>query len=320
MWRSLPFPGDPIPAPPRLPSLPPLFNDGIPDEPSISAEIPFRAGEAEAQQRLAAFADSPITRYAEQRNRLDLDGTSGLSPYLRFGMISARQAVWAARQVEAQAQDVNAWQSVKIWQDELIWREFYATILYHFPTVRSAAFRPNLRRIHWRNDPSSFAAWCEGRTGYPVVDAAMRQLNSIGWMHNRGRMLVASFLTKDLLIDWRLGERYFMQQLLDGDPASNNGGWQWTAGTGSDAAPYFRLFNPILQGMKFDPQGRYVRRWLPELASVPDSYIHTPWKMSDELQRGVGCLIGKDYPAPIVDHAIVRQRALETYRSADNIR
>ncbi len=203
--------------------------------------------------------------------------------------------------------------------NELVWREFYSAILYHFPYVRQMAFRPAMRQISWRNDPADFAAWAAGRTGYPVVDAAMRQLNTTGWMHNRARMIVASFLTKDLLVDWRWGERYFMQQLLDGDPAANNGGWQWTAGTGTDAAPYFRVFNPVLQGIKFDPQGAYVRRWTPELAAVPDEFIHTPWKMPVELQRSAGCIIGKDYPAPIVDHAAARQRVLAAYRQEEKL-
>jgi len=314
MWRSLPFPGSPLPAPERLPSLPFLASLGIPDEPSLSAEIPFRAGEAEAQRRLAAFADSVITRYADERNRMDLDGTSGLSPYLRFGMLSSRQAAWAVRQADAQAGDAAARRGAETWLNELIWREFYVTILYRFPFVRRMAFRPEFRRIPWQDDPAGFAAWAEGRTGYPVVDAAMRQLNQVGWMHNRARMIVASFLSKDLLIDWRQGERYFMQHLLDGDPAANNGGWQWTVGSGTDAAPYFRVFNPVLQGMKFDPHGAYVRRWVPELEAVPNAFIHAPWNMPADVQAKAGCIIGKTYPAPIVEHAAARQRALTVYQ------
>jgi len=314
MWRSLPFPGDPLPAPEWLVPLPPLTSLVVPDSPRHRVESLFPAGAAEAQRRLAAFTDLTIRRYAEHRNRMDLEGTSGLSPYLRFGMLSARQAAWAARQAEAQASNAAARQSAETWLNELIWREFYTAILYYFPEVRRTAFRPELRQIPWQDDPQGFTAWMEGRTGYPVVDAAMRQLNATGWMHNRGRMIVASFLTKDLLIDWRLGERYFMQRLLDGDPAANNGGWQWTAGTGTDAAPYFRVFNPILQGKKFDPQGAYVRRWIPELAAVPEAFIHTPWEMPTEVQRRIGCVIGKDYPAPIVDHAMARQRVLAAYR------
>jgi deoxyribodipyrimidine photo-lyase len=249
-----------------------------------------------------------------------VDGTSALSPYLRFGMISARQAVDAARAAVNQAQNSQERNSAQTWLTELIWREFYVHILYHFPHVRKTAFRPELANIRWKNDPDDFSAWQTGRTGYPVVDAGMRQLLELGWMHNRARMITASFLVKDLLIDWRWGERHFMQQLLDGDPAANNGGWQWTAGTGTDAAPYFRVFNPTLQGMKFDPRGDYVRRYVPELAHVPDPYIHEPWKMPADVQRQAGCLIGVDYPQPIVDHSAARKRALERFGDASKQR
>ncbi len=313
-WRSLLSLGKPLPAPDSLPALPAITSLEIPAAPHHPADSLFPAGESEAQQRLDAFVDFAISRYANDRNRMDLDGTSGLSPYLRFGMLSARQAAWTARQAEAQAQGAIARQGTETWLNELIWREFYAAILYHFPQVRKTTFRPAMAHISWLDDPAGLSAWAEGRTGYPVVDAAMRQMNATGWMHNRARMIAASFLAKDLLIDWRLGERYFMQRLLDGDPAANNGGWQWTAGVGADAAPYFRVFNPELQGIKFDPRGAYVRRWVPELAAAPVEYIHAPWKMPAEVQRRVGCLIGVDYPAPIVDHALARQRALAVYR------
>jgi deoxyribodipyrimidine photo-lyase len=216
----------------------------------------------------------------------------------------------------AAAPDEDALKGVQTWLNELIWREFYVSILYHFTHVLDRSFRPNLRDIRWENDEASFAAWCAGHTGYPIVDAAMRPLVETGWMHNRARMIVASFLVKDLLIDWRWGERTFMQHLIDGDPAANNGGWQWTAGTGTDAAPYFRIFNPVLQGKRHDPQGAYVRRWVTELAGVPNRYIHAPWEMDAETQRASRCVIGRDYPAPIVDHRLARERTLEAYRSA----
>lgn len=286
----------------------------MPDLLRYSIKGIFPAGEAEAQQRWKKFSDSTINRYAADRNRMDLDGTSGLSPYLRFGMLSVRQAAWAVREADALARDATARQGTETWLSELIWREFYSAILYHFPYVRRTAFRPELRSIPWRDDAAGFDAWAEGRTGFPVVDAAMHQLNATGWMHNRARMITASFLTKDLLIDWRQGERYFMQHLLDGDPAANNGGWQWTAGTGTDAAPYFRVFSPVIQGKKFDPHGVYVRQWVSELSAIPDEFIHTPWKMPTDMQARVGCVIGKNYPAPIVDHAIARQRVLAAYR------
>jgi deoxyribodipyrimidine photo-lyase len=302
----LPTPGH-IPTPPGINSLP------IPDRPTLPGTVPFQPGEHEAQRRLEAFvqgdAGEPVSRYGEQRDRMDLEGTSGLSPYLRFGMISIRQVILAA--LEA----INN-QAATAWLNELIWREFYISILYHFPQVLRQSFRPAYDGIAWRNGEDHFTAWCNGQTGYPVVDAAMRQLVQSGWMHNRARMIVASFLIKDLLIDWRWGERYFMQHLVDGDPAANNGGWQWTAGTGTDAAPYFRIFNPVLQGKKFDPNGDYVRHWLPELNRVPKKYVHEPWKMPYEIQQQTKCVIGRDYPQPIVDHAVARQETLNAYAGA----
>jgi deoxyribodipyrimidine photo-lyase len=173
-----------------------------------------------------------------------------------------------------------------------------------------------LRAVRWRNREDHYTAWIEGRTGFPIVDAAMRQLRQTGWIPNRARMVVASFLTKDLLVDWRWGERWFMQNLIDGDPAANNGGWQWTAGVGTDAAPYFRIFNPTRQAERFDPQGIYVRRWVPELHRVPDEHIHEPWRMPSSLQQAVGCGIGSDYPAPVVDHRRSRRAVLDAYREA----
>jgi deoxyribodipyrimidine photo-lyase len=317
-WRSLPVSGSLLPAPNHLNILPALASLAMPEKSSHPAESSFTAGEQEAERRLSAFTDSAIEDYTDMRNRMDLEGTSQLSPYLRLGMLSARQAVWAARQASQSATTTTAQKGAEAWLNELIWREFYAAILYHFPHVRQQSFRAELRNIPWRNDPGGLAAWKAGLTGYPVVDAAMRQLNATGWMHNRARMISASFLTKDLLINWQEGERYFMQSLLDGDPASNNGGWQWTAGTGTDAAPYFRVFNPILQGLKFDPQGDYVRRWVPELDLVANKYIHKPWEMPTEVQKQADCQIDSDYPAPIVDHKLARERVLLAYRSGSD--
>jgi len=311
----MPFPGSPLPAPGRIPMMACVEGEALPDVPARLPADRFPAGEMEARRRLEFFIENGIGGYDESRNRMDLEGTSALSPYLRFGMISARQAVWAARQAELAAGSAEARHGAEAWLTELIWREFYITILYHFPEVQRRAFRSKMRNISWRNDTQEFRAWAEGRTGYPVVDAAMRQLRQTGWMHNRARMISASFLTKDLLIDWRRGEKHFMRHLIDGDPAANNGGWQWTAGTGTDAAPYFRIFNPALQSLKFDPQGAYIRRFVPELRRVPDSFIHSPWEMSLDLQHQTGCLIGKDYPVPIVDHSMARERALLAYRA-----
>lgn len=261
-------------------------------------------------------SEARIDQYADQRNRMDLDGTSRLSPYLRFGMLSTRQAAVTALQARSADQNERSHEGADTWLSELIWRDFYFSILLHFPQVLRRSFRSVYDGIAWRNNEEQFRAWCQGRTGYPVVDAAMRQLVQSGWMHNRARMIVASFLVKDLLIDWRWGEKWFMQQLVDGDPAANNGGWQWAAGTGTDAAPYFRIFNPVLQGKKFDPQGDYTRRWLPELANVPGKYLQEPWKMPREVQDKAGCVIGRDYPHPIVDHALARHSALAAYASA----
>lgn len=278
----------------------------------------FPPGEHAARRRLWAFVtgtNAPIYQYATMRDRVDLDRTSRLSPYLRFGMLSAREVLAAAHRAMRATPDASARASVRAFIGELIWREFYNGILRHFPHVLEQEFRPGLRGIQWNDGPDAFAAWQAGHTGFPIVDAAMRQLAQTGWMPNRARMIVASFLVKDLLIDWRRGERHFMRLLLDGDPAANNGGWQWAAGVGTDAAPYFRVFNPVLQGTRADPHGGYVRRWVPELEGVPDRYVHEPWTMPPEVQRAVGCRIGRDYPAPIVDHAAARARALARYRA-----
>jgi deoxyribodipyrimidine photo-lyase len=229
-------------------------------------------------------------------------------------MVSARLAVLAAVDAIQAAPDMTARRSAETWLDELIWREFYQCVIYHFPDVRQESFRPTYRTFPWQNDEIEFNAWCEGLTGYPIVDAAMRELSSTGWMNNRTRMIVASFLTKDLLVDWRWGERWFMQHLVDGDPAANSGGWQWCAGTGTDAAPYFRIFNPTAQGCRFDPQGSYIRRWVPELAHAPLIYLNEPWKMPLDVQQSCRFIPGKHYPMPIIDHTWARQRALSTVK------
>lgn len=312
VWKALPFDGYVLQAPDGLPPIPDLTSEILPDLPPPPEDFP--AGEAEALNRLDAFLDGPIYYYETYRNRLDLEGTSMLSPYLRFGMVSARQAVAGGLAAADSAPDGPARVGCEVWLNELIWREFFQSILYHFPQVLSTAFKPRYRKLRWRNDSQELAAWQEGRTGYPVVDAAMRQLAQTGWMHNRGRMIAASFLVKHLLINWQEGERWFMRTLIDGDPAANNGGWQWVAGTGTDAAPYFRVFNPILQGKKFDPRGNYIRQWVPELSAVPLQHIHAPWEMSSEEQQASGVIIGQDYPAPIVNHEAARQRALAVYR------
>jgi deoxyribodipyrimidine photo-lyase len=292
----------------RLAPTPERINSpaGIPSEPlpAFSVNPLFPAGEQEALARLEEFTFQRIHAYGENRNRMDLDGTSSLSPYLRFGMLGLRQAVQNARQAQGQKRSEGA----EVWLNELIWREFYIQILYHFPHVSQHAFNPALANIPWRNNEAEFAAWKDGCTGMPIVDAAMRQLKEIGWMHNRARMIVASFLVKDLLIDWRWGEGWFMENLLDGDPAANNGGWQWTAGTGTDAAPYFRIFNPVLQSAKFDPNGNYIRKWVPELGKLSAKEIHSPWNFGIKVAG---------YPEkPIVDREVIKERTLKAYSAS----
>jgi len=315
-WKALrpPEMDDLLPTPEKINTPDGLPADSIPNEPIRPDDFPYPAGEEEAQRRLDDFMAQSVYQYASRRNQLDQDGTSGLSPYLRFGMLSPRRAAAAAGRAWSRAEDKEARKGAETFLNELIWREFYIHILAHFPHVRGGSFRPKYDDLAWENDQAQFEAWCAGETGYPVVDAAMRQLATQGWMHNRARMVVASFLTKDLLIDWRWGERWFMQHLIDGDPAANNGGWQWTAGTGTDAAPYFRIFNPVSQGRKHDPQGKFIRRWLPELGNVPDKHIHSPWEMPEKTQKEVDCIIGKDYPAPLVDHQEARERTLAAYK------
>jgi deoxyribodipyrimidine photo-lyase len=264
-------------------------------------------GEGPARDRLERWLGGRIDGYADTRNRMDQDGTSRLSQDLRWGLLSP---------VEVVARAAGAVEGRRTFVSEIAWREFYAHVLWHNPRVRTEPFRPSSAAIANQRDDAAFDAWASGRTGYPVVDAAMRQLRASGWMHNRARMIAASFLTKDLLLDWRLGEAEFMRHLADGDVASNNGGWQWTASTGTDPQPWFRVFNPVLQGRRFDPDGEYVRRWIPELRRVPVARIHEPWTMSREEQAEAGVVIGREYPAPIVDHAEARDRALAVYGAA----
>ena len=273
----------------RLPSRLPIFpapekietpkNSWTEPLPRFKVSPLFPAGEQEALARLDEFLHRRIYSYGEDRNRMDLEGTSSLSPYLHFGMLGLRQAVHAARQAVVQVRSEISKRSAETWLNELIWREFYIQILYPLSPCEQDALQPFPGEYRLASTMKiEFEAWKAGRTGVPIVDAAMRQLKEIGWMHNRARMIVASYLVKDLLIDWRWGEAWFMENLLDGDQAANNGGWQWTAGTGTDAAPYFRIFNPVLQSIKFDPNGEYIRRWVPELRTLDSKVIHAPWE------------------------------------------
>ena len=253
-----------------------------------------------------------IDRYREARDFPAVKGPSYLSAHLRFGTVSIRELVAYAHCRSLQPGGDGA----ATWLSELIWREFYAQILWHHPHVVTRAFRSEYDALAFANDPAKLVAWREGRTGYPIVDAAMRQLNTSGYMHNRLRMIAASFLVKDLLVDWRLGERYFADRLLDYDLASNNGGWQWAASTGCDAQPYFRIFNPVTQSERFDPEGKFIRRYVPEIAALDGAEIHAPWLVPPAIQRAKGVAIGRDYPAPIVDHAAARIAALALFTAA----
>lgn len=267
----------------------------------------IRPGTSGARALWDEFRQGRIERYGALRDFPAVKGVSYLSVHLRFGTIGIRELVRSA----LTARDTT-------WLNELIWRDFYFMILDHFPHVVGSAFKPAYDAVQWDNWPDAFAAWKEGRTGYPLVDAAMRQLNHSGWMHNRLRMIVASFLSKDLGIDWRLGEQYFADQLNDFDLSANNGGWQWAASTGCDAQPYFRIFNPVTQSERFDPEGKFIRRYVPELAKIANKYIHAPWQMGRIEQESIGVVIGRDYPAPIVDHATAREKTLARYAILKN--
>jgi len=294
-----------------------ITHAGIPTPQELGFEdiaIEADASEYIAHDMLRKFTDANIQHYSKRRNQLPINpfsnkqeqSTSFLSPYLRLGLLSPRQAYWAARKAYHAASGKAQQKSIETWVSELAWREFYIHILHFFPHVRARNFNSTYDTLGWRDAPDELQAWQDGMTGYPIVDAAMRQLQSIGWMPNRARMIVASFLTKDLLIHWRHGEQHFMQHLIDGDPAANNGGWQWAAGTGTDAQPYFRIFNPVSQS-KQHATPAYLRHWLPELASVPDEHIHEPWLMNNPPQA---------YPAPMVDHKMARKRTIAAFKAA----
>ncbi|MGE5319294.1 MAG: cryptochrome/photolyase family protein [Hyphomicrobiaceae bacterium] len=291
---------------PQSSALPSLQDIGF--APTSLRELGLPTGMAGGARLFEDFMRR-IDRYQETRDFPAQKGSSCLSVHLRYGTVSIRQLAAAAWQ--------QGGRGAQTWLSELIWRDFYHQILWHRPDVaRGHAFKPQYDALPWPNPPGHFEAWCEARTGYPLVDAAMRQLNQTGTMHNRLRMVSASFLAKDLLVDWRLGEKYFADKLIDFDLAANSGGWQWAASVGCDAQPWFRIFNPVTQSEKFDAAGRFIRRYLPELARVPDKSIHAPWRMPAAAQQRAGCVIGRDYPAPLVDHAVQRERALDLFRRA----
>ena len=265
--------------------------------------------EGAIQQRLQMFCETKAEYYQQQRDFPAIDGTSCLSPYLAIGALSARQCLSALLQNLPQCVEINKDNGAFVWLSEVVWREFYNHLLDSDERLsKNQPFQLYTDNVRWLENSDHVHAWQQGQTGFPLVDAAMRQLATTGWMHNRLRMITASFLTKDMLCDWRIGEQWFMQQLIDGELASNNGGWQWAASTGTDAQPYFRVFNPTTQSERFDPNGEFIRQWLPELKSVPDKYIHAP-----SLWSGFGSV---NYPLPIVDHKQMRLLAIERYKQA----
>lgn len=272
-------------------------------------------GEDGAARKLADFLDGPVNTYADTRNRPDLDtSTSRLSPYLRFGEIGPAQ-IWRAIKAGIEAGRVDE-RHASVFLSEIAWREFSHVLLHFNPELATQNYNSTYDRMPWRVDSGALHAWQQGRTGYPIVDAGMRELWHTGWMHNRVRMIAASFLTKHLLLPWQSGEDWFWDTLVDADPAANPASWQWTAGSGADAAPYFRIFNPMTQGTKFDETGAYVRKWCPELRNLPDKFLHAPFEAPGAVLEAAGIVLGKTWPKPTVDHALARERALEAYKSS----
>ncbi len=323
-WKALQarLPGSTAsPAPLRL-AAPRAFPPGLeleqlalrPTRPDWAAGLrsSWDPGETGAGARLRAFIEGPIAGYAERRNAPGTHGTSRLSPHLHFGEISPQQ-VWRACRTEGGVA-TPATAGAQVFLAEIGWREFCHHLLYHYPTLPEAPLRSEFAAFPWATDPAALRRWQRGQTGFPIVDAGMRELWNTGWMHNRVRMIVASFLVKDLLLDWRAGEAWFWDTLVDADLASNAGGWQWAAGCGADAAPYFRVFNPALQSARFDPEGHYIRRWVPEIAALPDALLHEPAAARPVDLLAAGIRLGRDYPLPIVDHAAARKRALAAFR------
>jgi deoxyribodipyrimidine photo-lyase len=311
-WPVAHFAGALAPRPEGAPGVPTLHAIGF--APSNLHALRLPSGPAGAQELLDDFLPR-IDRYDQTRDFPAVKGPSYLSTHLRFGTVSIRRL---AREALARARPPQGAGShgAEVWLSELIWRDFYHQVLHHHPRVATAAFKPEYDRIKWEHGKAAeqrFAAWCEGRTGYPLVDAAMHQINQTGYMHNRLRMVVASFLTKDLGLDWRWGERHFALHLNDFDLAANNGGWQWAASSGCDAQPYFRIFNPVAQSEKFDAEGKFIRRYLPQLARLPDKLIHAPWLARPVDLAAAGIELGRDYPLPVVDHAAAREKTLARY-------
>ncbi len=321
-WKAASAPGDPeqpLSVPTRLDTTTAGLEPRDIDELGLLPAGPdwagglreaWTPGEIGASERLDA-ACAIAGDYDDHRDRPDLEGTSRLSPHLHFGELSPRQVWHDVRSATAASRQKGADALLR----QLYWRDFSTYLLYHFPRLPDEPLREEFRQFPWTDDQEGLEAWQRGHTGYPIVDAGMRQLWATGWMHNRVRMIVASFLVKDLLVPWQAGADWFLDTLVDADLANNSASWQWVAGCGTDAAPYFRIFNPVLQGKKFDPMGDYVRHWVPELDRLPAKLIQEPWKASLDEQKSANVMIGEDYPEPIVDHAAARDLALEAYRA-----
>ena len=304
-----------IPLPEALPTSDRLSDwTLLPTKPDWAAGLreTWKPGEAAAQERLESFLDEAVGAYGTERDRPDREGTSRLSPHLHFGELSPRLC-WQRTQPSLEMNGHRGDAGATAFLRELIWREFSTHLLFHWPDLPESPFRPDFARFPWRENTAQLEAWQRGRTGYPIVDAGMRQLWHTGWMHNRVRMVVASFLVKHLLIPWQAGAAWFWDTLVDADLANNAASWQWVAGCGADAAPYFRIFNPMTQGRKFDPEGHYVRRWVPELARLPSEHIHEPWSAPADVLATAGVTLDQDYPGPVVDHAAARKRALAAF-------
>ncbi|MBS1553017.1 MAG: deoxyribodipyrimidine photo-lyase [Bacteroidetes bacterium] len=282
----------------------------------VSGSVIIKGGRKEGLSKLRDFYETKLNRYNSQRDFPSLNATSRLSAHLHFGTIGIREALRTAFAGLSKSESEKDEKEVQTWINELLWREFYYHITFHNPRLTYQSFKTEYDDLNWNYDESNFRRWAEGKTGYPIVDAGMRQLNKEGWMHNRVRMITAMFLTKDLFIDWRLGEKYFAEKLIDLDFSSNNGGWQWSASTGVDAQPYFRIFNPYLQSKKFDPAGDYIRKYVPELSSLPVEFIHEPNIMNHTEQEKYRVIIGKDYPNPVIDHKAAKDIAIRNFKKA----
>lgn len=330
-WRQClkqPEPEAPLPVPRRIPAPARWPASRVLAELKLLPRVDWAGGirqswpvgEAGARAALDRFLAQGIDGYAQCRDRPDLDGVSRLSPYLHFGEVSPRQ-VWAAvcaRELDAGRMSLSA--SAAGYLRQLGWREFAHHLLFHFRATPAQPLREEYAAFPWLDDAHQLECWERGRTGYPIVDAGMRELWTTGWMHNRVRMIAASFLVKDLLVHWRHGARWFWDTLVDADLANNTLGWQWTAGCGADAAPYFRIFNPVSQAERFDPDGRYVRKWVPELARLPDRHLHSPWRAPDDVLAAAGVRLGAEYPHPMVEHDLARQRALDAWQRMRGMR